>query len=108
MSTLTEDTSLKSEDRARIKGYLAKWMQYRTVLGCALYVDILKPAAIPSLCLQDSELDVVAGIKSILKSSASLKNLSKTEPTEWPTVKLVQGRISSIQKVKIRCTKVLA
>ena len=94
LSTLTEDTSLKSEDRARIKGYLAKWMQYRTVLGCALYVDILKPAAILSLCLQDSELDVVAGIKSILKSSASLKNLSKTEPTEWPTVKLVQGRIS--------------
>ena len=101
MSTLTEDTSLKSEDRARIKGYLAKWTQYRTVLGCALYVDILKPAVILSLCLQDSELDVVAVIKSILKSSASLKNLSKTEPTEWPTVKLVQGCISSEGEDKV-------
>ena len=101
LSALTEDTSLKSEDRARIKGNVARWMQYRTILGCALYADILKPAAFLSLCLQDSELDVVAGIKSILKSSASLKNLAKIEPTEWPTVKLVQGRISSEGEDKV-------
>ena len=101
LSTLTEDTSLKGEDRARIKGYVARWMQYRTILGCALYADILKPAAVLSLCLQDSELDVVAGIKSILKSSASLKNLAKIEPTEWPTVKLVQGCISSEGEDKV-------
>ena len=101
LSTLTEDTSLKSEDRARIKGYVARWMQYRTILGCALYADILKPAAVLSLCLQDSELDVVAGIKSILKSSASLKNLTKIEPTEWPTVILVQGHISSEGEDKV-------
>ena len=73
LSSLTEDTTLKSDDRARIKGYLGKWMQYRSILGCALYADILKPAAVLSLCLQDDELDVVAGIKSILKSSDSLK-----------------------------------
>ena len=101
LSALTEDTSLKSEDRACIKGYVARWMQYRTILGCALYADILKPAAVLSLCLQDGELDVVAGIKSILKSSASLKDLAKIEPTEWPTVKLVQGRISSEGEDKV-------
>jgi len=78
--SVTEDTSIKSDDRARIKGYLQKWVQYRYILGCALYVDILKPASILSLCLQDTDLDLVAGIKAILKSSAVLKNLSKTEP----------------------------
>ena len=57
--------------------------------------DIFKPAAVISLCLQDDELDVVAGIKSILKLSGSLKNMAKTEPKEWPTVKLVQDRIRS-------------
>ena len=95
LSSLTEDTTLKSDDQARIKGYLGKWMQYRNILGCALYADILKPAAVLSLCLQDDEIDVVAGIKSILKSSGSLKNMAKTEPKEWPTVKLVQDRIRS-------------
>ena len=70
-------------------------MQYRSILGCALYADILKPATVLSLCLHDDELDVVTGIKSILKSSGSLKNMAKTEPKEWPTVKLVQDRIRS-------------
>ena len=93
LMSLTEDASVKSDDRAQIKGYLAKWIQYRYILGCALYADILKPASILSLCLQDSELDVVAGIKSILKSSTALKNLAKTEPMQWATVKLVQDRI---------------
>lgn len=32
LSTLIEDTSLKSENQARIKGYLGKWMQYKIIL----------------------------------------------------------------------------
>lgn len=44
-----------------------KWMQYRTILGCAMYVDILKPPSLLSLPLQESELDTVLGIKTILK-----------------------------------------
>ena len=83
--SLTKDTSMKSDERARIKGCLRKWVQYK---DCALYVNILKPASILSLCLQDTELDVVAGIKSILNSSAALKNLAKTEPMGLTTVKL--------------------
>ena len=70
-------------------------MQYRSILGYALYADILKPAAVLSLCLQDDELDVFAGIKSILRSFGSLKNMAKTEPKQWPRVKLVQDRIRS-------------
>lgn len=100
LTSLSEDTSIKSDDRARIKGYLQKWVQYRYILGCALYADILKPASILSLCLQDTELDVVAGIKSILKSSTALKNLAKTEPMQWATVKLVEDRIRSSEDKK--------
>jgi len=100
LSSLAEDTSIKSDDRARIKGYLQKWVQYRYILGCALYADILKPASILSLCLQDTELDVVAGIKSVLKSSTALKNLAKTEPMQWATVKLVQDRVKSSEDTK--------
>ena len=35
-----------------IKGYLRKWMNYRTIFGCALYADILKPPSLLSLFLQ--------------------------------------------------------
>ena len=81
--TLAQDTSIKADDKARLKGYLKKWMQYKTILGCALYVDILKPASILSLCLQENDLDTVLGIKNILKSAATLKSLSKQDPFEW-------------------------
>ena len=91
--TLTEDTSLKPEDRARLKGYLKKWMQYRTIVGCAMYVDILKPPSLLSLSLQGCELDIVLGIKNILKSTTALKSLAGQNPFEWPTVKLLLGRI---------------
>ena len=41
------------------------------------------------------------GLNPFLKSSAFLKNVAKTEPTEWPTVKLVQSRIRSEGEDKV-------
>lgn len=57
-------------------------MQYRTIFGCALYVDILKPPSLLSLSLQGSGLDIVLGIKNILKSVTALENLAKLDPLE--------------------------
>ena len=57
LTTLTKDSSLKAEDRASLKGYLRKWMQYRIILGCAMCIDILKPPSFLSLSLQGCELD---------------------------------------------------
>ena len=69
-------------------------MQYKTLLGCAVYIDILKPPSLLSLSLQSSEVDTVSGIKHILKSSASLKSLAKQDPLLWPTVKMVLAKIT--------------
>ena len=45
------------------------------------------------MSLQDKELDIVLGIKNILKAVAALKSLSDLDSLEWPTVKLLLGRI---------------
>ena len=63
------------------------------VLACAMYVDLLKPTSLLSLTLQGCQLDIVLGIKYILKASAALKTLARQDPLEWPTVKLVEERI---------------
>ena len=47
----SEDTSLKSEDRARLKGYLEKWTHAKSLVGCAMYIEVLKPPSILSLSL---------------------------------------------------------
>ena len=68
-------------------------MQYTTILGCAMYVDILKSPTLLSLSLQGCELDTVLGIKNILKSSAALRSLARQDPLKWPTVELLLGRM---------------
>ena len=56
------------------------------VIGCALYMDALKPASLLSLTLHDN--DIVQGIKHILKSHSSLKKLCVTSQNsvEWPVM----------------------
>lgn len=43
LSTLIEDHTVRSDDRARLKGYLQKWKQSKMLIGAALYVNVLKP-----------------------------------------------------------------
>jgi len=90
---IIEDSSVTSEDKARLKGYIKKWKNPRMLIGAALYVDILKPPSILSLSLQDNDLDSVSGIKSILKTRKSLKLMLEKKPLQWPTTQLVIARI---------------
>ena len=59
--------TIKSDDQARLKGYLQKWRHAKMLIGAALYVDILKPASCLSLYLQDDHLDIVAGHSKIMQ-----------------------------------------
>ena len=49
LRALSEDESIKSVDRQRLKGYLLKWRQAKMLVGSALYIDVLYPVAILSL-----------------------------------------------------------
>ena len=93
LATLIEDTSIKSTDRQRLKGYLLKWREARMIIGSALYTDALKPASLLSLTLQDDDINIVQGIKHILKSHSSLKKLTSQNPVEWPVTKVVLSRL---------------
>lgn len=93
LATLIEDTSIKSTDRQRLKGYLLKWREARMIIGSALYTDAIKPASLLSLTLQDDDINRVQGIKHILKSHSSLKKLTSQNPVEWPVTKVVLSRL---------------
>ena len=72
-NTLSEDSTMKAEDRARMKGYISKWSHAKLLIGCSLYTDVLQPASLLSLTLQGHKLDIVLGIKHIVKTVISLK-----------------------------------
>ena len=89
LAALVEDPSVRSVYRARLPGYLQKWKRSRVVIGSALYIDVLKPASTLSSALQEDDLDIVGGIKQVLKSSKSLQELLDQDASEWPTLQLV-------------------
>ena len=95
LTTLSNDSSINSTDRARLKGYLLKWQEGKILIGCALYVDALKALSLLSKALQGEKLDVVLGLQSILRAKKSLKCLTDLDPLQWPTLKLVQNRLTN-------------
>ena len=61
-----------------------------------MYVEALKPVSLLSLTLQKGGADIVTSIENTLKSVKALKSLSDLAPIEWPTVKLVKGRLKDV------------
>ena len=94
LQTLVEDRTIKSIDRQRLKGYLLKWKQSKILLGCAMYIDILQSPSILSLTLQDDNIDVALGIKSLLKSHSTLKKLSMQDPLQWSSTTSVISKFA--------------
>ena len=56
---LSEESSTKAADRAKLKGYLKKWLDAKYLLGCAFFVDLLLPCSVFSKTMQSDEVDIV-------------------------------------------------
>ena len=93
LSTLVEDHSIHSSDRANLRGYIQKWKQAKMLIKAAMYVDVLKTPSHFNLFLQNDGLDIIQEIKQILSSSKALKAMACQEPLLWPTVQFVCNRL---------------
>ena len=69
------------------------------LIGCAMYVEALKPVSLLSLILQKGA-DMVTSIENTLKSVKALKSLSELAPIELPTVKLVKRMLMIRRNIK--------
>lgn len=93
LAILSEDPTVKSTDRQKLKGYLLQWCSAKMLFGCTLFHDLLKPAAIHCKVLQDDEVCIVGAIEAILKTSRAIEKLTATSFDDLPTVKKVSSRI---------------
>ena len=94
LTTLSQDSSVKAVDRARIQGYLKQWSRTRMLIGSAMYIEILKAPSMLSLTLQCDNLDIIEGINPIVKSVNTLMSLSEQDPLQWPQVKLLLTKVN--------------
>ena len=62
------------------------------LLGCAIFHDLLKPAAILCKVLQQDDVCVVEAVEAILKTSKAIEKLASTSFDDIPTVKMVSSR----------------
>ena len=53
LTALSMDSSVKAVDRAKLQGYLRKWVDAKCLLGCAFFTDLLSPCAIFSKVMQE-------------------------------------------------------
>ena len=63
---LTTDSSVKDVDRAKLRGYVSKWIDAKYLLGCAFFVNLLSPCAILSKVLQEDDIDILEAFTSLL------------------------------------------
>ena len=86
LTSLSVDKSVNNADKAKLKGYLSKWQQGKMLIGCAMYVDALKPPSLLSKALQEDSMDVILCLQNILHAKKSLQSLLiDVNPLEWPT-----------------------
>ena len=85
LTALAEDASVKSADRAKLVGYMKKWLDAKYLLGCAVFVDLLTPCAIFSKTMQFDSLDILGALTSLLHTVKSTNILSTGSLQQWPT-----------------------
>ena len=80
---LTTDVSVKDADRAKLRGYINKWIDAKYLLGCAFFVDLLSPCAIFSKVLQEDDIDVLEAFTSLLRTVKDVNKLSDKPMEHW-------------------------
>lgn len=85
LATLSEDSSVKSADRAKLRGYYNKWTDTKCLLGCAFFTDLLTPCMIFSKCMQSDEVDILGALTGAVKTLKETNELASKPVDEWPT-----------------------
>ena len=92
IAALSEDRSVKSADRAKLKGYYNKWTQAKYLFGCALFVDLLTPCMIFSKCMQSDEVDILGALSGLLKTLKETDKLASKPLNQWSTYAAALGK----------------
>ena len=81
---LSEDSTVRSADRAKLREYCHQWTGAKYLLGCAVFVDILTLSSIFSKVMQSDELDILAALTSLLQTIKETEKLKSLPLAQWP------------------------
>jgi len=81
-------------DRAKLQGYLRKWVDAKYLLGCAFFIDLLSPCAIFSKVMQEDDLDVLGAFSSLICTVKEVNILSSKPLEQWRTYCTTLSKLS--------------
>ena len=90
---LSCDSSVNPSDRARLTGYLRKWVDAKYLLGCGFFVDLLSPCAIFSKTMQSDNLDILGALTSLLRAVKETNKLCSKALSQWPTYSATVNKV---------------
>ena len=93
LCSLIEDPTVKSVDKQKLKGYALQWRNAKILVGCAFFLDLLKPASILCKVLQKDEICVMGAIEAFIKTKKSVEKIKKTPFDDLPNVKMLCNRV---------------
>ena len=104
LASLSQDTTLKSTDRAKIVGYYNKWTNAKYLLGCVLFIDLLTPRAILCKVMQNDQLDILEALSAVLMALKETGILCTMDIGTWPAYALTLGKCENKNgKVLYQC-----
>ena len=101
LAALSEDPSVRSADRAKLKGYHKKWIEAKYILGCALFVDLLSPCSVFSKFMQSDEIDILGALTGLLKTLKEINKLGSMPLDQWPTYAATMRKITEEDDSKV-------
>ena len=106
LTGLTQDKSVKSIDRAKLQGYVQKWINAKYILGCAFFLDLLKPCVTMSKVMQRDDLDILRALTSLVRTVKEVKILSSKPLDDWEeysdTLKKIEDGNGSYQEQAVQ------
>ena len=107
LAALSVDPSVKSTDRAKLKGYYSQWINAKYILGCALFVDLLTPCSIFSKVMQNDEIDILGALTSLLKTLRETETLASKPLAQWSTYSATLKRFTKEGYTSLRKSSIL-
>ena len=107
LATLSEDSSVKTADRAKFKGYLRKWIDAKYLLVCALFVDILTPCAMFSKSTQADKSDILGALTYVLRTVKETNKLNAKRLDQWLTYAATMKKIVEKDRERVYQGQVL-
>jgi hypothetical protein len=96
LETMTEDETITSKEKAKMKGYPKRWKSSRMPLLLSLFIDILTIPSILSLTFQKETIDPVQTVRAFKKVKERLVQFEKKAFEKLPNVTNFLSKIKEV------------